>query len=353
MTELTSIPTAQRGLTSARLPQFGPALVGVGAIAIAGLVLLTSVNLVGAASIGAVVFVASLYIWSRFVEGSRAAKNRLMTALIWLAFAVVCIPLGWLIWTVLHDGLKVFDLDFLTRTMRKVSTEGVGGGVAHALVGSLIVTAGAAIIAVPLGIMCAIYLVEYGRGSRLSRVVTILVDVMTGIPSIVAGLFAVAMFTLIFGQVMAIAFAASVALSILMTPTIVRATEEMLRLVPDDLREASYALGVPKWRTITKVVLRTSVGGILTGVTLATARVIGETAPILVVLGTVAPKMNLDPFHGHMQTLPTFILDQKNNVSAPSDDRMWAAALTLILLVMILNLIARLIGKIFAPKTGR
>jgi phosphate transport system permease protein len=201
--------------------------------------------------------------------------------------------------------------------------------------------------------MCAIYLVEYGRGSKLSRVVTILVDVMTGIPSIVAGLFAVAVFTLIFGQVMPIAFAASVALSILMTPTIVRATEEMLRLVPDDLREASYALGVPKWRTITKVVLRTSIGGVLTGVTLATARVIGETAPILVVLGTAMPNMNWDPFSGHMQTLPTYILDQKNNVSTPSDDRMWAAALTLILLVMILNLIARLIGKIFAPKTGR
>lgn len=353
MTELAAVPATSRGLTSARLPRFGPALMGVGAIAIAGILLLVGIRIAGAAVIGAVVFVAGLYAWSRFVEGSRAAKNRLMTSLIWLAFAVICIPLGWLIWTVLHDGLKVFDLHFLTTTMRKVDTESVGGGVAHALLGSLIVTAGAGIIAVPLGIMCAIYLVEYGRGSRLSRVVTILVDVMTGIPSIVAGLFAVAMFTLIFGQVMSIAFAASVALSILMTPTIVRATEEMLRLVPDDLREASYALGVPKWRTITKVVLRTSVGGVLTGVTLATARVIGETAPILVVLGTVAPTMNLDPFHGHMQTLPTFILDQKNNVSAPSDDRMWAAALTLILLVMILNLIARLIGKILAPKTGR
>jgi phosphate transport system permease protein len=353
MTGLTSVSTAPRGLTSARLPRFGPALLGVGALAVAGILLLIGIKLAGAAVIGAAVFVAGLYAWSRVVEGARAATNRLVTSLIWLAFAVVCIPLGWLIWTVLHDGFKVFGPDFLTKTMRKVDTDLAGGGAAHALVGSLVVTAGAAIIAIPLGIMCAIYLVEYGRGSRLSRVVTILVDVMTGIPSIVAGLFAVAMFTLIFGQVMPIAFAASVALSLLMTPTIVRATEEMLRLVPDDLREASYALGVPKWRTITKVVLRTSVGGILTGIMLATARVIGETAPILVVLGTATKIMNWDPFHGHMQTLPTYILDQKNNVSAPSDDRMWAAALALILLVMILNLIARLIGKIFAPKTGR
>lgn len=353
MTELTAVPRTSAGLTSARVPRFGPVLLAVGSAAIAGVLLLTGVNIAGAAVIGAAVFVAALYAWSYLVEGRRSAKNRLMTSLIWIAFAVVCVPLGWLIWTVLHDGLKVFGPDFLTNTMRKVNTDSVGGGVAHALVGSLIVTAGAALIAVPLGIMCAIYLVEYGRGSRLSRVVTILVDVMTGIPSIVAGLFAVAVFTLIFGQVMPIAFAASVALSLLMTPTIVRATEEMLRLVPDDLREASYALGVPKWRTITKVVLRTAVGGVLTGVMLATARVIGETAPILVVLGTVASKMNLDPFHGHMQTLPTFILDQKNNVSTPSDDRMWAAALTLILVIMILNLIARAIGKIFAPKTGR
>lgn len=353
MTELAAVQPASNGLTSARLPRFGPALMGVGALAVAGIVHLTVGNLAGAAVIGAVVFIAGLYAWSRLVEGSRAATNRLMTSLIWLAFAVVCIPLGWLIWTVLHDGLKVFDADFLTKTMRKVSTDAVGGGVAHALVGSLIVTAGAAVIAVPLGIMCAIYLVEYGRGSRLSRIVTILVDVMTGIPSIVAGLFAVAAFTLIFGQTMPIGFAASVALSILMTPTVVRATEEMLRLVPDDLREASYALGVPKWRTITKVVLRTSVGGILTGITLATARVIGETAPILVVLGTVQSRMILDPFHGRMETLPTYILDQKNNVSGPSDDRMWAAALTLILVVMILNLIARVIGKIFSPTTGR
>ena len=353
MTELTAVQTASTGLTSARLPRLGPALLAVGAIAIAGILLITGTNIAVAAIVAAVVFVAGLYAWSRVVEGQRAAKNRLMTSLIWLAFAVVCIPLGWLIWTVLHDGLKVFGPDFLTKTMHKVDTELPGGGVAHALVGSLIVTAGAAIISVPLGVMCAIYLVEYGRGSRLSRIVTILVDVMTGIPSIVAGLFAVAVFTLIFGHVMPIAFAASVALSILMTPTIVRATEEMLRLVPDDLREASYALGVPKWRTITKVVLRTSVGGVLTGITLATARVIGETAPILVVLGTAQQNMITDPFHGAMQTLPTYILDQKNNVSAPSDDRMWAAALTLILVVMILNLIARVIGKIFAPKTGR
>ena len=137
----------------------------------------------------------------------------------------------------------------------------------------------------PIGLLTAIYLVEYGAGSRLARWITFLVDVMTGIPSIVAGLFALALFVLIFGPGIRMGFGGSVALSLLMIPIVVRSTEEMLRLVPDDLREASYALGVPKWRTIVKVVLPTALGGIVTGVTLAIARVIGETAPLLIIAG--------------------------------------------------------------------
>lgn len=351
MTELTSIPTASRGLTSTRIPQFGPSLMGVGAVAVAGLVLLTGVNLAGAALIGAVVFIVGLYTWSRLVEGSRAAKNRLATCLVWLAFAIVCVPLVWLLWTVIHSGFTDLNIDFLTKEGLK-RTEVPGGGILHALLGTLVMTVGATVIAVPIGVMCGIYLVEYGRGAWLSRVITVLVDVMTGIPSIVSGLFALSVFLLVSGVHMP-AISVSVALSLLMIPTVVRSTEEMLRLVPDDLREAAYALGVPKGRTITKVVLRTSVGGVITGIMLAIARVIGETAPILVLMGTAQTKVNTDPFNGLMSSLPTYIYGQFHDGQQVSTDRAWAAALVLILLVMILNLIARVIGKIFAPKTGR
>ena len=220
----------------------------------------------------------------------------------------------------------------------------------------------AAIISVPVGLFCAIYLIEYGKGKRLARWITFLVDVMTGIPSIVAGLFALALFVLIFGPEIRLGFGGSVALSLLMIPIVVRSTEEMLRLVPDDLREASYALGVPKWRTIVKVVLPTSIGGIITGIMLATARVIGETAPLLVIAGKT-DSVNFNLFGERMTTLPVYIyysftqpgtvpIDAPPGTDPPGIARAWGAALVLIVIVMALNLIARLIGRIFAVKKG-
>jgi phosphate transport system permease protein len=238
------------------------------------------------------------------------------------------------------------------------------GGIAHALYGTLMITLIASVIAIPLGLMTAIFLVEYGRGSWLARTVTLLVDVMTGIPSIVAGLFASALFLLVFGPQSLSAITGAIALALLMTPTVVRSAEEMLRLVPADLREASYALGVPRWRTIVKVVLPTAIGGIVTGITLAIARVIGETAPLLVTVGYAA-SFNGNIFHNAMGTLPTFIQNQyaqpdlfqpplgQTGVVNYSTPRMWAAVLVLIIIVMILNLVARVIGRIYAPKTGR
>jgi phosphate transport system permease protein len=200
-----------------------------------------------------------------------------------------------------------------------------------------------------------VYLVEYGRGNKLSRAITFLVDVMTGIPSIVAGLFAYALFALIFGPGVRMGIAGSVALSVLMIPVVVRSSEEMLRLVPNDLREASYALGVPRWLTITKVVLPTSIAGITTGVMLAVSRVIGETAPLLITAG-FTDQMNYNLFSGRMQTMPVFVYSQYAYQGIPPEayiERAWAAALTLIIIVMVLNLIARLVAKLFAPKTGR
>ncbi len=213
----------------------------------------------------------------------------------------------------------------------------------------------AAVISIPVGLLTAIYLVEYGRGA-FARAITFLVDVMTGIPSIVAGLFAYALFALVLQDPgIRFGFGGSVALSLLMIPVVVRSSEEMLKIVPNELREASYALGVPKWLTILKVVLPTSIAGIVTGVVLSIARVIGETAPLLIIAGFTA-SMNYDLFANRMMTLPVFVYTQYANPGADVQvylDRAWTGALVLILIVMALNLIGRIIAKMFAPKLGR
>ena len=274
------------GLVQPRLPRWAVVLVAAMSLAISGLVtMLLGWSFAGAAVLAGLLFVAGLPLWSLAVEGRRSAADRFATALVWTAFAAVLVPLLWLIWLVLKNGFGVLSVEFLTCSMRGIV--GDGGGIYHALVGTLLVTLAATLISVPIGLFTAIYLVEYGKGGRLARTTTFLVDVMTGIPSIVAGLFALALFVLLFGPAIRIGFGGSVALSLLMIPTVVRSAEEMLRLVPSDLREASYALGVPKWRTIVKVVMPTAFGGIVTGIVLAISRVIGETAPLLVVAGTL------------------------------------------------------------------
>lgn len=289
---------------------------------------------------------------------ARRAKDRLMTVLVSGAFAIALIPLVSLIWTVLADGWARLDLAFFTQSMRNVvgaGEPGVPGGALHAIVGTLEITGMATLISVPIGVLTAIYLVEYGRGA-FARAVTFFVDVMTGIPSIVAGLFAFALFALLTGDPgIRFGFGGAVALSLLMIPTVVRSSEEMLRLVPGELREASYALGVPKWLTILKVVVPTSFAGIVTGVMLAIARVIGETAPLLIIAG-FTQSMNYDLFDGRMMALPLFVYTQYANPGTdvqPYLDRAWTAALVLILIVMALNLIARLIARIFSPRLPR
>jgi phosphate transport system permease protein len=353
----TSLP-----LALPRLPHWAPALVGLLALCSSGLLaLLAGWGITAFVALAAVLFIVALPLWSLSIEGRRGATDRLMTSLVWTSFGVAVVPLVWLIWTVLDNGLPEVNGKFLTYDMRNVVGD-AQGGVYHAIIGTLLVTLAAAIISVPVGLFCAIYLVEYGKGTRLARWVTFLVDVMTGIPSIVAGLFALALFVLIFGPEIRLGFGGSVALSLLMIPIVVRSTEEMLRLVPDDLREASYALGVPKWRTIAKVVLPTSLGGIITGVMLAVARVIGETAPLLVIAGKT-DSVNFNLFGERMTTLPVYIyysftqpgtvpFDAAPGTDAPGIARAWGAALVLIVIVLVLNLIARLIGRMFAVKKG-
>lgn len=300
--------------------------------------------------IAGLLFVVLMYGLTARVEGRRQAKDRLATTLVWLCFLIAVVPLVSLIWETVARGTKVFNGSFLTHSMSGVLTIGPGGGVYHAIIGTLEQVGIATALAAPIGLLTAIYLVEYGRG-RLAKAVTFFVDVMTGIPSIVAGLFILSFWIIMldFGYS---GFAGSMALAILMVPVVVRSTEEMLKLVPNELREASLALGVPKWRTILKVVLPTAIGGIATGVMLAVARVAGETAPIvLLVFGSQV--INTNPFDGAQSSLPYYIYEQWAAGNDASYDRAWAGALVLIAFVMILNLVARGIARWKAPKQGR
>ena len=301
--------------------------------------------------IAAILFVLGTYVIATMVEGKRQAKDRIATSLVWVAFLLAVVPLVSLVWTTVVRGVKVLDVYFLSHSMGVVADNEPGGGIYHAIIGSLEQVGLATVIGAPIGILTAVYLVEYGRG-KLAKAVTFFVDVMTGIPSIVAGLFILSIMLMF--DMQPFGFAGSLALAILMMPVVVRSTEEMLKLVPNELREASLALGIPKWRTILKVVLPTAIGGITTGVMLAIARIAGETAPVLLlVFGN--PFINNNPFEGAQASLPLYIYQQYANSGGAEAayDRAWAASLTLIAFVMILNLGARGVARWKAPKTGR
>ena len=275
----------------------------------------------------------------------RNIMDHFMWVLIAVAFVIACIPLISLLWTTIVNGIKRLNLNFLSYNMTGVvggnqTPSGGYGGVLHAIIGTLEITAGAMVISIPIGLMCAVYLVEYSNRGKLATTVSLLIDVMSGIPS-------------------------SVALSLLMLPTVVKSSEEMLKIVPNDLREASLALGVTKQRTITKIVLRTALPGIVSGAILAIARVIGETAPLLMTAGYIS-STNVNLFSGQMTTLPVFVYQEYSKLSAncpPNADatcvttipmeRAWAAALVLIVIVLLLNLIGRIVAKVFAVKTER
>lgn len=338
-----------RELTSRSLPSAAARIVLGVALVVVVLGIVAGLGPAKSIALGWLVLFA-LPIWSRVVEGSRKATDRLVTLLVYSAFGLALIPLGSIIWTVVSKGAPVLSTQFFTYSMRNVVGE--GGGIYHALVGTLLITGAATLISVPIGLFTAIYVVEYGDGTRLASSIRFLVDVMTGIPSIVAGLFAYALFVVFFGEGVRMGIGGSVALSVLMIPVVVRSCEEMLKLVPNELREASYALGVPKWRTIAKVVVPTALAGIVTGVTLSIARVIGETAPLLIIAG-YTDSVNFNLFDGRMATLPVFAYTSIRNPgvpAGPSLDRAWGAALVLLLIVMLLNLIARLVSYLFSPK---
>jgi phosphate transport system permease protein len=341
-------PSTLRG---ARLPKWSPWAIAGGAVVVA-LVLGLVADMDNPAQLGliaAVLFVLGTFVVATRVEGRRQAKDRVATALVWVCFLLAVFPLASLLWETVRQGVKDLDFYFLSHSMGVVADTETGGGIYHAILGTLEQVGLASLVAVPVGVLTAVYLVEYGRG-KLAQAVTFFVDVMTGIPSIVAGLFVLSFWILILDMGYS-GFAGSLALAILMMPIVVRSTEEMLKLVPNELREASLALGVPKWRTILKVVLPTSIGGITTGIMLAIARITGETAPmLLLVWGTNF--INTNPFKDPQASLPLYIYQQYANSAGygAAYDRAWAAALTLIAIVMILNLVARGIARWKSPR---
>jgi phosphate transport system permease protein len=277
------------------------------------------------------------------VRGRRLLADRVATIGVHAAFVLALVPLVWILWTVVTKGLSlVLQSQWWTNSQAGVSPRRAGGGAYHAITGTILTAGVTTLIAVPIAVFTAIYLVEYGRG-RFARVVSFMVDILTGIPSIVAALFVYAVWVGLLGQ-QRVGFAVSLALVLLMIPVVVRSTEEMLKLVPNELREASYALGVPKWKTIARIVLPTAARGIITGVLLGLARVMGETAP-LIILAPYTAFINMDLLNGNIAALPTLIFTNFGSNIPAQNDRMWAAALTLILLVLLLNLVGRFVAR--------
>lgn len=284
----------------------------------------------------------------RRISIGRRIKNNVAAMFFVTSFVIALVPLVWLLWVVIQRGwYAITQPGWWTHSLRGVLPEQFSGGVYHAIYGTLVQAGVAAILAVPVGFMTAVYLAEY-RSSRLARVSSFMVDVLAGLPSIVAALFIFSLWIATAGFQQS-AFAVSLALVLLMLPIVVRSTEEMLKLVPDDLREASYALGIPKWKTIMRIVVPIALPGIISGVLLAIARVMGETAPVLVLVG-YSRAINFDMFNGNMASLPLLIYTELNNPEHAGFLRVWGAALTLIIVVAVVYLAAAAANRVIAIR---
>jgi len=283
------------------------------------------------------------------LEGRRKAVDRLIGNLVVSAFLVALTPLALVIYFTAVRGIPHFSTAFFTHSLAGVPPSERGGGIAAAIQGTVEQVLLASLISVPIGILVAIYVTEYGRGV-FARAIRFLIDVMTGIPSIVAGLFIYTFLVIALHQGFS-GFAGALALSILMLPVVVRSAEEMIALVPNAFREASYALGVSRWRTIVSVVLPTAMGGLVTGVMLAVARVTGETAPLLLTAFDNS-YLNANPFEGQQSSLSLVVYTQAQQAYQPAVDRAWAAAATLILIVVTLYVVARLLTRRSAFRYG-
>ncbi|WP_300606416.1 phosphate ABC transporter permease PstA [Trebonia sp.] len=274
----------------------------------------------------------------------RRTKNQLMTVLMVLAFVVTLVPLGFVLVTVIAKGASIISWSFLTGSIPPPVLPANVGGMGPAIVGTLEITALATVIAVPLGILGAIYINEYGGKGFLAQVVRFMSDVMTGVPSIIMGLFIFTLWTLRFQYS---GLGGALALACLMLPVVIRSSEEMLKLVPDSLREGSYALGATKARVTVTVVLPAAVGGIVSGALLAVARAAGETAPLLFTIGIVT-SVNANVFSGSNTSLPSQIFLNATQPYTGAQARGWGAALTLVVIAFVFMIAARLVTARFA-----
>ncbi|MCS4489914.1 MULTISPECIES: phosphate ABC transporter permease PstA [unclassified Corynebacterium] len=284
------------------------------------------------------------------IKGSRKFADKVATTVIYTSMVLALIPLMWVLFELIVRGTpSLLSTQWWTRSQMGVTLGSASGGVAHAIIGTIVQALVTAIMTVPLGIFVAIYLVEYAGNSRLGKMTTFMVDILSGVPSIIASLFIYSMWVVMFGMNRS-GFAVSLALVLLMLPIVIRNTEEMLRVVPNELREASYALGVPKWKTIVKIVLPTALSGIVTGVMLAIARVMGESAPMLILVAA-SRIIKYNPFGSSQSSLPLYILGEygAGNTGA-SVQNMWGAALTLVLIIATINIVARIIASRFSVK---
>jgi len=276
-------------------------------------------------------------------KGWRRTKNRTATALMVLSLVLVIIPLGFVLFTVIAKGASAISWSFLTGSIPPNVAPADEGGIGPAVVGTIEITALATVMAVPLGVLGAVYLNEYGGRNWLSALIGFMSDVMTGVPSIVMGLFIFSIWVLHFGYS---GLAGAFALACLMLPVVIRSSEEMLKLVPDPLREASYALGATKSRVTLTVVLPAAIGGIVSGALLAIARAAGETAPLLFTILTVTAT-NTNPFSGANTALSTQIFTNATQPYLGAQSRAWGSALTLIAIAFILMIVARIVTARF------
>lgn len=350
MTLVDVASTGDSALIRARLSGWTLAAIAAGAVAVTG-VLFAATPMQGRVAfllVGGALYVVAQTTVSALVEGRRRAKDRLVTSIVVACSCAAVLPLVAVLGFTIAKGTAVLSGSFLTHTMRGVAEQDANGGIYQAIIGTLEQVGLATLMAVPFGVLVAIYLVEYSSG-RLGRFVSFFVDVMTGLPSIVAGLFIFALWILALGQSFS-GFAGSMALTVLMLPTVVRSAQEMLKIVPDSLREGSYALGIQKWVTVVRIVLPSALAGIVTGVMLAIARVTGETAPLLVtVFGN--PALNFNPFYGAQASLPLFVFGEAGLPNETAINRAWAAALVLILIVLLLNIVARVLARLASVRS--
>ncbi|HYZ92656.1 MAG TPA: phosphate ABC transporter permease PstA [Actinomycetota bacterium] len=296
-------------------------------------------------------FVAIYWFVVRDVEGPLLASDRVVSVIVASAAGFVLVPLVLIIGFVIVQGAKALTPGFFVHTLETVGPldPATAGGGLHAIVGTFMQVGAAMIISVPLGLMVAIYLNEIG--GRPARPVRFVVDAMSGVPSIVAGLFIYAVWIVQLGNDFS-GLAAALALSVLMLPTVIRTSEEMLRIVPDGLREASLALGAPEWRTVSRVVLPTARAGLITAVILGVARAVGETAP-LIMTAFGSSLLNGNLFAGAQSALPLFSYALIRSPQQSQIDRAWTGALVLIAIVLGLFTLARVLGNRAGKGRGR